>query len=43
MVFIYDILIYSQSEMDHTRDLKGVLRKLRENQLYVDVVKISFR
>ncbi|MCL0143518.1 reverse transcriptase family protein, partial [Klebsiella pneumoniae] len=34
VVFIDDILIYSQSEEDHQHHLRLVLGKLREHQLY---------
>jgi hypothetical protein len=42
VVYIDDILIYSQSELDHARDLKRVLEKLRENKLYVNAEKNEF-
>jgi hypothetical protein len=34
VVFIYDILIYSQSEEEHVDHLKMVLQRLREYLLY---------
>jgi hypothetical protein len=34
VVFIDDILIYSQSDSDHEKHLRLVLQKLRDNQLY---------
>jgi hypothetical protein len=42
IVYIDDILIYSRSELDHVRDLKRVLEKLRENKLYVNAEKNEF-
>ena len=35
VVFVDDILIYSESEMDHKGHLRIILQTLRENQLYV--------
>nr|ABA92238.1 retrotransposon protein, putative, Ty3-gypsy subclass [Oryza sativa Japonica Group] len=40
VVFIDDILIYSQSEEDHQHHLRLVLGKLREHQLYA---KLTFK
>jgi hypothetical protein len=34
VVFIDDILIYSNSDSDHEEHLRLVLQKLRDNQLY---------
>jgi hypothetical protein len=34
VVFIDDILVYSQSEEAHESHLRLVLQKLRDNQLY---------
>ncbi|XP_066162169.1 uncharacterized protein, partial [Oryza sativa Japonica Group] len=42
VVFIDDILIYSQSEEDHQRHLRLVLGKLREHQLYAKLSKCEF-
>ena len=42
VVYIDDILIYSRSEADHSRDLKRVLGKLRKNQFYVNTEKSEF-
>ena len=42
VVYIDDILIYSRSEVEHTRDLRKVLEKLRENKLYVNAEKNEF-
>ena len=33
VVYIYDILIYSQNEVEHARDLRLVLEKHKENKL----------
>jgi hypothetical protein len=38
VVFIDDILIYSQSEEEHVDHLKMVLQRLREHQLYASPV-----
>src|SRR5512138_3711058 len=42
VVFIDDILIYSQSEEDHQHHLRRVLGKLREHQLYAKLSKCEF-
>jgi hypothetical protein len=39
VVFIDDILIYSQSEEEHVDHLKMVLQRLREHQLYAKLSK----
>jgi hypothetical protein len=39
VVFINDILIYSQSEEEHVDHLKVVLQRLREHQLYAKLSK----
>jgi hypothetical protein len=42
VVFIDDILIYSQNEEAHEDHLRLVLRKLRDNQLYAKFSKCDF-
>jgi hypothetical protein len=42
VVFIDDILIYSQSEEKHVDHLKMVLQRLREHQLYEKLSKCEF-
>jgi Zn-dependent M16 (insulinase) family peptidase len=42
VVFIDDILIYSQSEEAHENHLRLVLQKLRDNQLYAKFLKCDF-
>jgi hypothetical protein len=42
VVFIDDILIYSQSEGEHVNHLKMVLQRLREHQLYAKLSKCEF-
>jgi hypothetical protein len=42
VVFIDDILIYSQNEEEHVDHLKMVLQRLREHQLYVKLSKCEF-
>jgi len=42
VVFIDDILVFSQSEEDHEEHLRLVLQKLRENQLYAKLSKCDF-
>jgi hypothetical protein len=42
VVFIDDILIYSQSEEEHVDHLKMVLQRLREHQLYAKLSKCEF-
>jgi hypothetical protein len=41
VVFIDDILIYSQSE-EHVDHMKMVLQRLREHQLYAKLSKCEF-
>ena len=36
VIYIDDILIYSRSELEHAQDLRKVLKKLRENKLYIN-------
>ncbi|KAI2661123.1 Transposon Tf2-9 polyprotein [Labeo rohita] len=42
VVYIDDILIYSQSEAEHRHHVAEVLKKLREHQLYLKAEKCSF-
>jgi hypothetical protein len=42
IVFLDDILIYSNSEEEHEHHLTLVLQVLRENQLYAKLSKCSF-
>jgi hypothetical protein len=42
VVFIDDILVYSQSEEVHEGHLRLVLQKLRDNQLYAKFSKCDF-
>ena len=42
MVFVDEILIYSQSEEEHEDHLRIVLRDLREHQLYAKFSKCEF-
>jgi hypothetical protein len=42
VVFIDDILVYSQSDSDHEEHLRLVLQKLRDNQLYAKFSKCEF-
>jgi hypothetical protein len=42
VVFIDDILIYSQSEEEHADHLRMVLQRLREHQLYAKLSKCEF-
>jgi hypothetical protein len=42
VVFIDDILVYSQNEEAHENHLRLVLQKLRDNQLYVKFSKCDF-
>jgi hypothetical protein len=42
MVFFDDILIYSKSDSDHEENMRLVLQKLRDNQLYAKYSKCEF-
>jgi hypothetical protein len=42
LVFIDDILVYSQSEEEHADHLRMVLQRLREHQLYAKLSKCEF-
>ena len=42
LVFIDDILIYSENIEEHAKHLRIVLEKLRRNQLYAKVSKCEF-
>ena len=42
VVFIDDILIYSQNEEEHEEHLKRVLQQLCEHQLYAKLSKCEF-
>ena len=42
VVFVDDILIYSQSEVEHEDHLRIVLQLLRDNQLYAKFSKCAF-
>jgi hypothetical protein len=42
VVFIDDILIYSQNEEEHEEHLKRVLQRLWEHQLYAKLSKCEF-
>ncbi|CAN4123877.1 unnamed protein product [Withania somnifera] len=42
IVFIDDILVYSQSKSDHEQDLAVILRTLREHKLYAKFSKCEF-
>jgi len=42
MVFIDDILIYSENEEDHAKHLRIVLQRLRDHQLYAKFSKCKF-
>jgi hypothetical protein len=42
VVFIDDILIYSQNEEEHEEHSKMVLQRLREHQLYANLNKCEF-
>ena len=42
VVFMDDILIYSQSEWEHEYHLRIVLQLLRDHQLYTKISKCEF-
>jgi hypothetical protein len=42
VVFIDDILIYSESGEEHAEHLRVVLERLRQNQLYARFSKCEF-
>src|SRR3954468_19781935 len=42
IVYIDDILIYSQDEQEHAEHLRQVLRLLRQHQLYGKISKCEF-
>jgi len=42
VVFIDDILVYSENEQDHAKHLRVVLTRLREHQLYAKFSKCEF-
>ena len=42
IVFIDDILVYSQSEAEHEHHLRLVLQRLRDHQLYAKFKKCEF-
>ena len=42
VLFVDDILIYSQSEEEHVNHLKMVLQRLQEHQLYAKLSKCEF-
>jgi len=42
VVFIDDILVYSENEQDHAEHLRIVLTRLREHQLYAKFSKCEF-
>jgi hypothetical protein len=42
VVFINDILVYSQNEEEHAEDLRIVLTRSRDNQLYAKFSKCKF-
>jgi hypothetical protein len=42
VVFIDDILVYSETEEEHEKPLRLVLEKLRANQLYAKFSKCEF-
>jgi len=42
VVFIDDILVYSENEQDHAEHLRVVLTQLREHQLYPKFSKCEF-
>jgi hypothetical protein len=42
IVYLDDILVYSQSKEDHLRHLKYVMRKLQQERLLINLKKCSF-
>jgi hypothetical protein len=42
VVFIDDILVYSQNEQEHENHLRKVLQRLRDCQLYAKLIKCEF-
>jgi hypothetical protein len=42
VVFIYDILVYSKNEQEHTEHLHIVLQRLRDHHLYAKLSKCDF-
>ena len=42
VVFIDDILVFSNSNLEHEQHLRVVLQTLRENQLYAKLDKCEF-
>jgi hypothetical protein len=42
LVFIYDILVYSKNEDEHTDHLHIVLQRLRDHHLYAKLSKCDF-
>jgi hypothetical protein len=42
VVFIDDILVYSESEEEHAEHLRVVLTRLRDHQLYAKFSKCEF-
>ena len=42
VMFINDILIYSENEADHAEHLRIVLSRLREHKLYAKISKCEF-
>ena len=42
VVFIDDILVYSENEEDHVEQLRVVLSRLREHKLYAKFSKCEF-
>jgi hypothetical protein len=42
VVFVDDILVYSNSHLEHEQHLRVVLQTLRENQLYAKLDKCEF-